>query len=525
MSEFKISNSNKSIIKMFQKDNILIVYVILIAIFIGILIASVIAFYAFHRNSDVIDSGIYIKGNNISGLTKAQAIILIEEDLKNQMSDHIILKYKNHEYYVAVEQIEAEFDIESSVDFAYKMSRTGNMLKDIQRYISILISNIDIEPILQYNEQALTKYIENIQANLPDQLQQSGYYIDDDKLIITNGVNGAGIYMEKLKTDIIEAIQDISYSRSYIDIPTYIKYPDAIDVDSVHEDIYRQAKNAYFTTEPYAVYAHVIGVDFNVDNLKSLIEAEDLEEYSANLQYTIPDITTNDIGMEAFPDLLGTYTTSYVTTNTDRTTNLILASNKINGVVIMPGETFSYNKIVGKRTIDAGYKEAAIYSDGQVTSGLGGGICQISSTLYNSVIFADLEIASRRNHMFIPSYVTGGRDATVVWGSTDFKFKNPRDYPIKISSKVGGGRVIVDIYGLKRDEEYNISIETETVKTIAYKTEYQKNSRYKSGDIIQSGHNGSVVDSYKIYRLNGEVIKKEKLSRDTYSAMNKIIAK
>lgn len=525
MSDFKISNSNKNIVKMFKKDNVFIIYTILIAIFIGILISSIIVFYAFHKNNDTIQAGIYIKGNNVSGLTKQEAIAVVQESLKNQMSDHVILKYKNYEYYVAVEQIEAEFDIEASVDFSYNISRTGNIFKDIQSYISILISNIDVEPVLKYNEQELTKYIESIQANLPDQLEQSGYYIDDEQLIITNGVNGAGIYMDELKSDIIEAVQDISYSRSYIDIPTYTQYPDPIDVVSIHEDIYRQAENAYFTTEPYAVYAHVIGVDFDLDSVKNWIESENIEEYIINLNYTTPEVTTNDIGIEAFPDLIGTYTTTYVTSNTDRTTNLILASNKINGTVIMPGETFSYNKVVGKRTIDAGYKEAAIYSDGQVTSGLGGGICQISSTLYNSVIFADLDITSRRNHMFIPSYVTGGRDATVVWGSTDFKFTNTRDYPLKIESSVGGGKVTISIYGLKKEVEYDISIETSTVKTIAYQTEYRKNSNYSAGTVIQSGNNGSVVDSYKIYRLNGEVIKREKLSRDTYSAMNKIIAK
>jgi len=127
--------------------------------------------------------------------------------------------------------------------------------------------------------------------------------------------------------------------------------------------------------------------------------------------------------------------------------------------------------------------------------------------------------------MFIPSYVSGGRDATVVWGSTDFKFKNTRDYPIKIESYVRDGKATVNIYGLKNREEYNISIETTIVRSLPFKTEYQNNSRYTSGTVIQSGQNGSIVDSYKVYRLNGEVIKRERLSRDTYNAMNKIITR
>ena len=163
----------------------------------------------------------------------------------------------------------------------------------------------------------------------------------------------------------------------------------------------------------------------------------------------------------------------------------------------MPGETFSFNKIVGRRTASAGYKDAAIFSDGQVTDGLGGGICQITSTLYNSVIFANLEVTSRRNHMFVPSYVTGGRDATVVYGSTDFKFKNSRSYPIKIISSVEGGVATVSIFGYKNanDPEYEISIENNLVKTTA---------------------TSLVYDAYKVYKQNGNVVRKEKMSRDTY---------
>ena len=109
------------------------------------------------------------------------------------------------------------------------------------------------------------------------------------------------------------------------------------------------------------------------------------DEYTIKLKTLYPNITTSMIGMEAFPDLLSTFSTRYVTSNKNRTTNLRLAANKINRTVIMPGETFSFNKIVGKRTIEAGYKDAAIYQDGKVIDGLAGCICQISSTLFSSI--------------------------------------------------------------------------------------------------------------------------------------------
>ena len=525
MADFKLAQ-RKNIVKMFRRDNTILIYIIMVAIAMGIVFASFFAFYQNHQKSDVIQSGVYIKGTNVSGLTKKEACDLVRNSLAGQMNENIVLSYKNYNYNVAIEQIEAEFDVEASVDFAYNIGRNGNLFQNVKDYIAVLMTHIDIDPILKYNNTALREYIEDIETKLPDQLEQSSYYLeDDDELVITNGVNGAGIYIEELEATILAALQDISYSNKYIEIPTYVKYPDPIDVDSIHDDIYVEPQDAYFTTDPYMVYPHVIGVDFNVDGVKQHIEENpDVSEYVIGLKLTTPEVVTDDIGMEAFPHKLSSFTTKYVN-NPNRTTNLRLASNKINGTVIMPGEVFSFNKVVGKRTEAAGYKNAAIFQDGGVTDGLAGGICQISSTIYNAALYADMTMTSRRNHMFIPSYVEGGRDATVVWGSTDFKFRNDRDYPIKIESSVANGEATVSIYGFRRETEYDISIETSKVRTISYKTEYKKKSGYSKGEVIQGGVNGSVWDSWRVYKLNGEVVKREKLYRDTYSAQNRIIAK
>lgn len=482
---------------MVDKKNFIRIYLILIAIVVGIMLASVVTFYVCHKNSNRIQPGVFIKGINISGLTKNEAKQLVSEKLASELNDHIILKYQNYEYYVEVEQFEAAFDVDASIELAYHVGRSGNIIKDIKEYAAVLMSNINIDPVLTYNQEALKSYLETIQAQLPDQLEQSSYYIEDGKLIITNGKNGAKIHKEELEESIIAEVQDITYKNTCIDIPTYTEYPDKIDVQVIHDEIYRQAQNAYYTTEPRMVYAEVTGIDFNVQAVKEAILANpEAEEYQVTLSYLKPEVTVNDLGMDPFPDMLSTFSTKYVN-NPDRTTNLRLASNKINGKVIMPGEEFSFNKVVGKRTIAAGYKNAAIFSDGQVTDGLGGGICQITTTLYDAVVFANLDITSRRNHMFVPSYVTGGRDATVVYGSTDFKFKNSRSYPIKIVSSVEGGVARVSIYGYRneRDPEYEISIETNLVKTTS---------------------TSLVYDAYKVYKQNGVVVKREKMSRDTY---------
>ena len=406
MPDFEIFKGNtKEILKMFKPKHTLTIFVILLAIVIGIFCASILMFYNNQQKSNTIQSGVYIKGINVSGLTKDEAIALIENELRDKMESPLELTYKNNKYYLEIEQIGAKFDINASVEYALSIAKSGDFFKDLQEYISTLLTNINIEPNLNYNEESLTMYLENIEANLPDQLEEPSYYIEDGELIITNGIDGVGIEMDSLKKMIIDSIYDLSFASSYMKIPTYIKKPDPINVEKIHGEVFKQAENAYFTTEPYAVFADVVGVDFDSEKVKGMIEEDPYaEEYTIDLIYTRADVTVNDLGAEACPDLLASFSTKYATSNKDRTTNLRLAAEKINGTVVMPGEIFSYNTVVGKRTIAAGYKEADIYENGQVTSGLGGGICQISTTLYNAAIAANMEIESRRNHMFVPSY-------------------------------------------------------------------------------------------------------------------------
>ena len=131
----------------------------------------------------------------------------------------------------------------------------------------------------------------------------------------------------------------------------------------------------------------------------------------------------------------------------------------------------------------------------------------------------------RRNHQFVTSYVPAGKDATVVWGSQDFKFVNTRIYPIKITATVQGGFATILIWGIKEDVEYDISIETKKVATIAYTTEYVQDPTLPAGQqkVVQEGNNGRKVEAYKVTRLNGEVVSTTLLSRDTYNAMKKIV--
>lgn len=481
--------------RFFRRDNIILVFTILVAITVICVIAAILAFYSSVKNRKVMFDNVFIKGIDISNLSKEDAKAKVEEEINSKMSNHVVLKYNNYQFYVEPEQFDAKFDINSAVDYAYSIAKSGNIVTDFNDYIKVKFKGINIEPTFDYDKEALDFYLQGLQDELPDQLEQSSYYLEDNNLIITAGKNGAVIYTDKIEKAIVNDIANLNFENSIYELPTYMVYPDAVDLDAIHDEVYCEVQNAYYTTDPYMIYVDREGVDFSVEEMANRInENPNEEEYKVALKITKPEVTIDDIGIDAFPNQLSTYATKYVN-NANRTTNLKLAAAKINSKVVMPGETFSFNKVVGQRTVAAGYKNAAIFVNGGVEDGLAGGICQISTTLYNAVNLADLEVTERRNHSQLASYAEPGRDATVVWGSSDLKFENTRDYPIKILFSVSDGIARCSVYGLKGQNEYDVSLETVTVK--------------KTSTTM-------VVDAYKVYKQNGVVIKREKLHRDTY---------
>ena len=478
-----------------EGSSIKIVTMIILS-FILIILLMLISVFLCSISGDKIIAGVYVDNVNISGLTKDEAKLSVQNSLKQQMSDNLNLIHNEYETSLNINQIQASYDIDKAIDEAYLIGRSENTFTNFINVLRMILVHSNIELEFNYSKEDLDNFLEDISTKLPDTIIQSSYYVDGNNLIITKGKEGYVVDIEATDKAIIDTITKRNYENEKLELITKLEKPEEIDIEKIHSEIYKEPVNAYYTTNPYVVYPHENGVDFKIsmDEAKSMLQ-EDKDEYSIPLKYITPDVTTNMIGTEAFPDLLSSFTTKYNTRQTDRTTNLRIAAGKINGTVVMPGETFSYNTVVGKRTIEAGYKNAAIYENGQVVDGLAGGICQISTTLYNAALFANLDIVERRNHQFVPSYVGAGRDATVVYGSTDFKFKNNRKYPIKIVCSVNGGIASFQIFGLKEDVEYEV---------------------YISSKIVSSTSTSLKSETYKTLKLNGEVVSTKTISKDTY---------
>ena len=508
---------------------------VIICVTIGIIILFLLLFLLLFSsifaliniNNSKIISGVKIEGIDVSGLSKDEAKAKLEAVYNEKKEKEIPIKYNEFESSINPSMIELNYNIEKAVDEAINVGRNNNIFINNYNILFTLIGKKDINVEMTINEEATRKIIEDTGANLPGVVIESSYYIEGENLIITKGKEGIKIDTEGLLTKIKERLDNIAIQNDYIEIPVTTKTPEPIDVDKIHSEVYKEMQNAYYTKNPFEIHPEVEGVDFNVDEVKAMIAAEDKEEYTVKLTITKPTVTVNDIGTEAFPDKLGTFTTRYDERDTDRTTNLKLACKKLNNQVVLAGATFSYNSTLGERTIAAGYKNAKIYSNGQVVDGLGGGICQISSTLYNAVVDANLGIVERRNHQFVTSYVPAGKDATVVYGMTDFKFKNTRKYPIKIVATAQNGIATISIYGNKEEVEYDVTLEVKQLSTIPVTTQYVEDSSLPVGTekVKQAGANGVKTETYLVKSLNGKVVSREVISRDTYNAMPRIILK
>ena len=495
-----------------------LVIVLIVALFISTIFALV------NINNENIISGVSISGIDVSGLSQEEAKGKLEAVYNEKKENDIDLEHNEFETTLSPELMEVNYKIDEAVESAVSIGKSKNIFKNNYDILGTLIGKRNIPVEMTINEEATRQTIEDMNASLPDVLIDSSYSIEDDELIITKGKAGVKIDTDNLLNQVKQKLNDLNDNENFIEIPVVNKEPEAIDIDKIHSEVYKEPQNAYYTKDPFTVYPEVEGVDFDVEAAKELLK-EDKDEYVIKLTITKPEITLDEIGTEAFPDQLSTFTTRYDVSDVDRSTNLRLASEKINGTVLKPGETFSYNKTVGARTIAAGYKNAKVYESGKVVDGIGGGICQVSSTLYNAALLANLEIVERRNHQFVTSYVGAGRDATVVYGQTDFKFKNTRKYPIRIVVTTNAGILKISIFGIKEENEYTFKFNTKTVSSIPYTTQYIEDSSLPAGTekVEQKGANGLITETYITKMLDGKVVSTELLSRDTYSAMTRII--
>lgn len=507
-----------------NKKSILIITILALILIVLILIITIFSIYNIN-NSNII-YGIEIEDIDISNKSVEDAKKQIEVYINKKLNEDITLFCDEYEITIKPEHAGIVYYLDETIQEAYAIGRQSNFLVNDFEIIKTIINGKNINLKLEIDNAIFEKFLLEINQNLKGSVEQPNYYIENNELIINAGKEGNIVDKEKLKERIYNKVKNQSNENSKIEIPTMKSEPENIDIDKIYSEIHKEPQDAYVTKEPFEIHSHVEGIDFNitVEEAKKMLE-EPKEQYKIPLKIIKPNITNDSLGDEAFPDRLSTYSTKFSTANVNRSTNIRISVNKINGVVLMPGEEFSYNNTIGPTTPQAGYKPGAAYIGGKVVTDYGGGVCQTSSTLYNAALLSNLEITSRTSHYFASDYVPIGRDATVYSPSLDFKFKNNRDYPIKIKAFVDGGTLQVDIFGVKQESDCEVEIESYVTGYIPAKVEYENDSSLSEGTEVvkEYGSSGSRSETYKILKKDGNIISRTLVSRDVYSGHSKVI--
>lgn len=314
-------------------------------------------------------------------------------------------------------------------------------------------------------------------------------------------------------------------------IPLAIKY-DEVKFDNLVEKwkelIDRPPHNAVINLWTGVIAPQELGYALETDTIKPLIfealKKNDKNAITLPIKVINPKVTMENITSAGIRKFLSRYTTSFNSGDSNRTENIKLAALKTNGTILYPGQIFSFNEIVGPREKEYGFKEALEIVDGEFVPGIGGGICQVSSTLYNAVLLANLDIVERYNHSKPLSYVPLGRDATVAYDSLDFKFRNNTDGPLLIMTEVEDNKLVVGILGQHTLKE-TVEIQHEDRQMIPPTIVKKEDANLYLGEtqVDQEGKPGYGVTTLRVVWSNGRQISREVLSKDVYQGEDTIV--
>lgn len=393
-------------------------------------------------------------------------------------------------------------------------------------YIQSWFTQTSAVPRLEVDAASLDAACDDLAASLNCTVVDGGYRLEKGEgLYITKPADGRMLDAQKLEGDLTAMLQ--SGALTPVACTYQEKKAQTVDVQALHDQLAGDKAEAVCDKTTGEPTESRVGVAFDVSAVQAQLDAAAPgAEFLADARVEFPTVSTEELQECMFRDVLGTFTTKCAGP-WGRHQNIKLASAAINGKIYNPGEEFWYNSTVGQRTAARGYQEAGVYEAGRTTTGIGGGICQVSSTLYYAVLLSDLDIVLRYCHMFNPGYMPIGCDATVSWGGPDFAFRNSRDYPIKIVTSYNDdtNELTCTILGTKVDDHY-VVMTNAVLASYDYQTVYQESPDVAPGEevIDQYGHTGYHVRTWRnIYDGDGNLLSSRVEADSHYDVGNKII--
>lgn len=421
-----------------------------------------VAFANASKDSSVIKKGVYIGKINVGEMNSKQAKKAIEEYVDTFNKSKYTLEGPNGKIEVTPEELGIKADEEATVNEAKAVGRRGNLIKQYKENQDIKNGKISVSLKLVANRKKTANFLRNHKDELCIKAKDMSLVKEGDKFKVVGGQKG----------------KEISYEKSVYKINNFL----ADKWDSSEKDIKLVSK----VVEPRG-------------NKKELSKVK---------------------------DLLGSYTTNFASSSAGRAKNVRNGASKINGTILYPGDEFSVYETVSPFTNENGYELAGSYSNGTVVETFGGGICQVSTTLYNAVIRAELKVTTRHNHSLIVNYVKPSEDAAIAGTSKDMRFVNNTKSPIYIEGVCNGGNITFSIYGQEtREKNRQVSFESQVLKETPAPTEFKIDGGAQLGSFAstQAPHKGYVAQLWKIVTINGKEKSREVFNKSTYQASPKII--
>lgn len=461
-----------------------------------------------------------INGIDVSEMSKQEAITALQSQYTSNNLNTLTLSVNNDKQVTINTENALSFDANKGVEDIYSKHHSsffnqGMLLFSSNEYIipveikdqSIIENGIKDSGILDYNTAVATTY------NLLD-----------TEIEFVKGKEGVKVSLDSLMKDVKDALSQYKVADAIV--CTLEKSGlEADEMTKFHTELNKEMLNATLDrSNNYAIVPSQVGVSYSLEEAqKAFDNAQEGETFKVAATVQKPTVTTQDLKNNLFKHTLSSYTTK-VGGRSERRSNVKLAGKKCNGTILLPGEEFSFNRVVGKRTAAAGFQAATAYVGGKDVDTIGGGVCQTATTIYNAAMYANMKITARQPHSYPSGYVPWGQDATVSWGSIDFKFKNTSDYPIKLVTSYNNDRLTVKIYGTNL-EKITVKITSKTLSTKPYITIEKPDPNLEVGKKITevSGYEGGTAQTYRHVYKNGKLISSRKEAYSSYKKRDKVV--
>ena len=507
-------------------------------------------YFATSADNGLIMDNTFVAGINIGGMSPENAASALRNKLESQLnSQSIVLSLPGGQLELTPEDTNVKLDIDLLVNDAYRYGRTGSRNDRIEAMANAALTKREIGLLSYmtldtgYIKDALNQFLVNSGSTLTQPTIQiegarptnarpedpDDYADAYQTLTIVMGTPGIGFDTDAVYEQVLDAYNHLDFTPIEVEYTT--TDPKSVNIADLEKEYCTEPVDAVLNEDDFTITDEIWGYGFISKSVSNLLDAADYgDTVTLSLTYIRPDVTKEDLENTLFKDVLASADTIYYL-DPPRTNNLVLACKAIDNYIVKPGETFSFNEVLGERTAEKGYQPAGAYADGETVDQLGGGICQVASTLYYCTLYADLYIVEREEHMFTADYLPLGMDATVNWGTLDFRFRNDTDYPIRIEANAEDSYVTVVLRGTD-DKNYYVEMEYEILEEYQWETverilEEDNEDGYVDGEVIYNGWMGYSVDTYK-YKYDketDELLYCELESHSEYSKRDKTICR